>query len=118
MSDIPPPLQPGQPRPRRDDDDELLLPWKLADAPRLQLEFLSRSTALNKSHREAVRDWLSGYNAYVARYLTERYGPDAVQAADAISRGTASRMNENQQAAQEKAERALFEKLEKDFKDE
>lgn len=95
-----------------------MLPWKLADAPRLQLEFLSRSTALDKNHREAVKSWLAGYNAYVIRWLTEAYGPEGVAAADAISRNTADRMNANQQAAQEKMTRELFENLERDFKDE
>lgn len=118
MSSIPPPLTPGQPQRPDPSDDELMIPWKIANAPRLQLEFLSKSSALSKRHRDALAEWLLGYNDYIARYLAANYGPEAVQAADAISRSTVNRMNANQAAAQEKAERALFENLERDFKDE
>lgn len=114
-NDIPPPLQPT---PRGYDDDEIMIPWKVADAARLQLEFLARSEALGQAHREAVRAWLTNYNRYVAAWIGNTYGPDAIQAADAISRSTAERMNANLVEAQRKAEKDLFEKLEEELKDE
>ena len=115
-NDIPPPLMPEPPKVPRE-PDRIMIPFKLADAVRLQLEFLSRSTALAENHREQVREWLNGYNLHLANWLHEEYGPEAVLAADAMSRETARRMSANLSAAQEKAERDLFSKLEEEFRD-
>lgn len=112
--DIPPPLNPVPKSPPAD----LMLPWRLADAARLQLEFLASSEALNDKDRQSVRDWLDSYNSYIARWLYAKYGPDAVQAANEISRATAQKMNENQEMSMKKAEHDLFQKLEEDFKGE
>jgi len=113
--DIPPPLSP---KPKGGKPDDLMLPWRLADAPRLQLEFLARSEALNEKDRESVRAWLNSYNVYIAQWLYAEYGADAVREANGISRATAQRMNENQSTAREQAERDLFRKLEEDFRSE
>lgn len=114
MSEIPPPLVP---RPSGQGDG-LMLPWRLADAPRLQLEFLSRSSSLDDDVRAAISKWLAGYNAYVMTWLEKTYGKQAVEAADVISRYTAQRMNENRSAAMKDAERELFNRLEEDFRNE
>lgn len=112
MSDeIPPPLTP-RPKP----PGELMLPWRLADAPRLQLEFLARSDALSERNQRAVREWLDSYNSYISHYLQGAYGAEGVRAANEISRSSAKRMNENRSTAREKAERDLFKKLEEEFK--
>jgi hypothetical protein len=95
-----------------------MIPWRLADSPRLQLEFLSRSDALSERNRKAVRDWLSSYNSYISHYLQSAYGAEGVRAANEISRTTAQKMNENQVTAREKLERDLFKKLEEEFKGE
>lgn len=116
MSDdeIPPPLIPDPPQPPQS-SDTLYLPFLLADAPRLQLEFISRHKALPQAHREAIKDWLRGYNTRMLKWLHDNYGPEAVRAADALSRQSAQRINENQKAAQERAIRELFDHLEKEM---
>lgn len=112
-NDIPPPLVPGGSQP---ESDELMIPFKMADAVRLQLEFLSRSRALADTHRDALRSWLDGYNRHMAGWIFRTYGEQGVAAADALSKESARRMNANHQAAQQEAERELFNKLERDFK--
>lgn len=118
MSEIPPPLMPDQPSRDESDNDAIFLPFLLADAPRLQLDFISRHKALPQAHRDALREWLRGYNTRLLKWIHDNYGADAVRAADAMSRAAGQKINANQKLAQEKAERDLFDHLEKDFKDE
>lgn len=113
-NDIPPPLVPDHPTPR---NDELMIPFKMADAVRLQLEFLARSRALADTHRQSIRSWLDGYNRHMAGWLFRTYGEEGLAAADALSKESAQRMSANQTAAQQEAERKLFNELERDFKD-
>lgn len=108
MSDeIPPPLVPQPPR-----DDTIFIPFQLADAARLQLEFLAKSSVMAKHHREAIAEWLRGYNSRLASWVQANYGPEGLRAADAMSRATAQRMNRLQRHAQDQAERELFNSLE------
>lgn len=113
MSDIPPPLTPEPPR-----DDTIYVPFLLADAPRLQLDLLSRHTALPQAHRDSIREWLVGYNSHLSKWIHQNYGPAAVKAADALSRAAAQKIAGNQRKAQAEAERDLFNRLENDFKNE
>lgn len=116
---IPPPLIPDQPsQPPPDDGESILIPYLLADAPRLQMDMLSRHMSLPKPHREAIREWLRGYNTRLLKWVHDNYGPDAVRAADALSRAAGQQISANQKVAQEQAERDLFTKLEEDFKNE
>jgi hypothetical protein len=107
--DIPPPLIPDPPPDR---DDTIFIPFLLADAPRLQLEFLARNSTLSLHQRESIRDWLRGYNSRLVRWIHDNYGPEAVRAADALSRNSAQQMNRNRLVAQDRAERDLFASLE------
>jgi hypothetical protein len=107
---IPPPLVPGQPNSQ--DPDRLMIPFKLADAPRLQLEFLARSKSIGEPQRIAISSWLSDYNRHLVNWIHSAYGPTGVKAADELSRATANRMNENANAEQRRAERDLFSSLE------
>jgi hypothetical protein len=106
--EIPPPLVP-QPPSR---DDTIFIPFQLADAARLQLEFLAKSSVIAKHHREAIGEWLRGYNSRLAGWVHNNYGPEGLRAADAMSRATAERMNKLQRHAQDQAERELFNSLE------
>lgn len=117
MSDqIPPPLIPDPP-PQPGAQNTLFLPFLLADAPRLQLDFLSRHQAIPQAHRDAIRSWLRGYNMRLMKWLHDAYGPEAVRAADALSRQAGRKINETHQAAQRQAERDLFTHLEKEMLD-
>lgn len=112
MSDeIPPPLVPDPPPA----GDHLYVPYLLADAPRLQLDFLSRHTALPEAHRAAIKNWLYAYNTRLMKWLHDTYGPDAVRAADALSRQGANKISEKQRQAQDRVERDLFAQLEEEF---
>jgi len=115
---IPPPLIPDPPGESPQGAETILIPYLLADAPRLQLDFLSRHMALPQAHRDALREWLRGYNTRLLKWIHDNYGPEAVRSADALSRAVGEKINANQKLAQEKVERDLFTRLEEDFKDE
>lgn len=114
MTDIPPPLIPDPPPApkQRPDPDHLMIPFRLADAPRLQLEFLARSKSIGEPQRNAITAWLAGYNRHLVNWIHSVYGPDGVKAADALSRSTAIKMNENATEEQRRVERDLFASLE------
>lgn len=114
MSDIPPPLRPDN---TAGQQPSLLIPFLLAEAPRLQLELLSRHKSLPQAHRDAIKEWLRGYNERVVKWLHDNYGPEAVKAADALSRASARHMNEKQREAQAQAEKELFNHLAKEMED-
>lgn len=92
-----------------------MIPFLLAEAPRLQLDLLSRHKSLPLAHREAIKEWLRGYSERVVKWLHDNYGPEAVRAADALSRASAQHMNTKQLEAQQKAERDLFTHLAKEM---
>lgn len=113
MSDIPPPLVPGSRPPGG--GDTIYIPFLLADAPRLQLDYLSRHRSLPEAHRKAIKDWLHGYNTRLLKWIHDNYGPEAVRAADAMSKQAAQRINDNVAAAHEQYERELFAHLEQEM---
>lgn len=115
MSDIPPPLIP-EPSPEAI-GEHLYIPYLLADAPRLQLDLLSRHKALPMSHREAIRQWLHHYNTRLLKWIHDTYGMEAVKAAEAMSRSAAQTISANQRKAQEKLERELFSNLEEEMRE-
>lgn len=115
---IPPPLIPDPPSQPPKGADSILIPYLLADAPRLQLDMLSRHMSLPKPHREAIREWLRNYNTRLLKWIHDNYGPEAVKAADALSRAAGQQITTNQKLAQDQAERDLFTKLEQEFKNE
>lgn len=110
--DIPPPLVPSRPP---TDADSMFIPFTLADAPRLQLDFLSRNSLIPEASRNAIKRWLDGYNARLVRWISEVYGDEGVQAADTLSRATAEQMNKLLTEAREKATRDLFAHLEEEM---
>lgn len=112
MSDIPPPQMPGQPR------SILMVPFVLADSPRLQLEFLSRHPSIPQVSREAIADWLSKYNSKLVSYLRHSGGDEAVRKADALSRMAAQMMNEKMNQQIQQREEDLFKHLQETFYDE
>jgi len=113
--DIPPPLIPDPPP--ESIGDHLYVPYLLADAPRLQLDFLSRHTALPQSHRQAIREWLHNYNTRLLKWLYDTYGEEAVRAAEALSREAGQKIMQHQRQAQEKLERSIFDKLAEEMRD-
>ena len=113
--EIPPPLIPGH---RHSPDEQLMIPFNIANLARLQLEYLSRTRALSDTHRKTLSTWLSQYNSYLSNYILENYGPSAVQYADEVSRQTVNRMNDKITETHEKAARDIFERLEGEFHDE
>lgn len=115
-NDIPPPQIPDpNPDPEEGSTDVLYIPYILADAPRLQLEFLTRHTGISEVHRKGIRRWLSDYNVRLLKWIHDYYGPEAVRAADALSRATAQTMNANIRIQQEQIERDLFAHLEEEM---
>lgn len=111
MDDIPPPLIPAPPG----GPDAMYLPFLLADAPRLQLEFLSRNKSLSVQQRSQIAKWLKNYNFRLVEWLHDTYGPEGVKAADAMSRSVAGKMAKMQAAAMEQAEVDLFGRLQREM---
>lgn len=112
--DIPPPLIPDPP-PGGESSDVLFLPFAIADAPRLQLEFLARHPDIADAHREAIKKWLYSYNVKMIKWIHDAYGPEGVKAADAMSRAVVQKLHDNQKAAREQYERDLFRHLEQEM---
>lgn len=115
MTEIPPPLIPDPAPGPPGGNDVLYIPFLLADAPRLQLEFLARHKGLTEAQRDSIKAWVRGYNTRLLKWIHDNYGPEAVRAADAMSRRAADKMNENAKLAQEQVERDLFNHLEQEF---
>jgi hypothetical protein len=114
VTDIPPPQVPKMPA-----GSIIYLPFMLADAPRLQLDYLSRHPDVSPAHREAISKWLAGYIARVVAYLRTTYGQHGVDAATILSRLGADRMNEAVADELKKQEGELFTRLEEEmFRDE
>ena len=92
-----------------------MLPFALADAARLQLDFLSHNKALPAVHRDSIAKWLRGYNNRLVKWLHENYGPEGVKAADAMSRSVGRAMFQLQSEAQAQTEREIFGRLEEEM---
>ena len=108
MADIPPPQKPGS---------VLMVPFVLADSPRLQLIYLSKHPSIPEKSRKAIAEWLDRYNAKLAGYLRETGGEAAIKRADALSRMAADMMNKRVAEMAQQHEEEVFEQLAKDFFD-
>ena len=95
-----------------------MLPFVLADAPRLQMEYLSRHPAISEEDRAAIRDWLDKYNAKLVAYLRNTHGDEAVKRADALSRMAAQMLNRHGQEEFQKREDEIFDRIAEMFYEE
>lgn len=114
MSRIPPPQIPSGADDDRD-DSVLLIPFVLADAARLQLEYLSEHPVIPEDARVAISDWLKRYNRELVGWLRDELGEEAVVAANALSRYAAEMMNRHAAQAMSDGEDELFSFLEREM---
>jgi hypothetical protein len=104
--------------PKIEPQQDIYLPYWLADAPRQFIAWLAQYSELTERQRSLLASWLMGYNTELVAWLVMYYGYEGVEAADALSKDTFARFVAAVDDEYKAHEDELFTRLEEEMGDE
>jgi hypothetical protein len=113
MGDIPPPLKLNRPQPMQ--PDQIMLPFTIADTPRMFLNFLANESAIPKRHREVIAEWMLDHNRVLGEYLLQTYGHRGAELANRIAQTMYDEFLQKVAEQRQDAENELFDRLEREI---
>lgn len=95
-----------------DPNTEIVVPFMLAEWPRIFLQWLALRSNLPTQTREKIADWLHYHNSHLSAYMTERYGESATVGANELSIKMGAVFQAEIEGEHKKAMDEMFERLE------
>lgn len=109
---LPPPLEPDIPTVPF--EIGIVLPFTLADYPRILLDWLAHSSRIDENMRHVISELTNSYSETVAMWVMENYGFYGLIQASAMSQEVYQQFYEAVGEAAQDAEKSLFDFLEQD----
>lgn len=107
---IPPPLE-AKPAPPVD----MMLPFMLADYPRVLLDWLSKRESIPEGERLMITQLTQSYSSILAEWIVGTYGMVGLMKANYLTQQVAGEFYSALGEAQKESESSLFDFLEKDI---
>lgn len=95
--------------------DWLVVPFELQETCRISMYSIASHPDLTDNLREAIRSWLTNYDAALSAWFLEHYGPDVFKMLEAVSTAVHVRSERNAARQQEERHEQAFNRWEQEF---
>lgn len=99
------------------DDDRIVMPYRLAEAARISMYTIASHPNLPDNLRWWIVQWLNSYNAALATWFSQNYGPDVFPALAEITNGVRQMSEENAAREAARAMDEAFQRWEQELED-